>query len=279
MLKYRIFFLWALIFHSHLVWAQDTESETPYYKLPANRSKDEELKSIPNLKPFEITYYFNVSGNFKKDYFKTTSFTLLSTEPLIELSGSYGLTLGQNRNNNWFYEVGYKRYAYEVNTFLYNLNRSPLNFQNKVTATYIPINIKKRIFIIDKVSKNAQINARAEIAFLLTDKVVNTPSFPLRISQGSPAQQFNYEINYQKNSLIFETGLELKGNITKKFETGIFTNLIYQKPSLLSNDFKAIYRTGQTETSNTLLIGLSINFGLEIIINSPTYRRFRSVSE
>jgi hypothetical protein len=279
MLKYRILFFFVILFKFHSTWAQDTESETPYYKLPTNRSKEEELRSIPNLKPFEIKYYFNLSGNFKKDYYKTSTFTLLSTEPLIELYGSYAITLGQNRNNNWFYEIGYRRYAYEVNNYLYNLNRSPLTFQNKLTATYIPITIKKRVFVIDKVSKNAQINIKAEIDFLLNDKAVNSPVLPLRISQGSPAQQFNYEINNNKNPVIIETGLELKGNITPKFEIGIFSNLIIQKPSLLKNNFKVIYQNGQTETSTTYLNGLSINFGLEIIINSPTYRRFRSISD
>jgi hypothetical protein len=262
-----------------LVFAQDTESETPYYKLPGNRSKDEELRSIPNLEPFEINYYFNLSGNFKKDYFKTNSFTILNTEPLIELSGSYALTLGQNRNNNWFYEVGYRRYTYEVNTYIYNLKRSPLNFLNKVTVNYIPVTLKKRIFIIDKVSKNAQINLKAEVDFMINNKVESSPSINILPSQGSTAQQFSSQINAKKKSFIFETGLELKGNITRKLEVGIFTNLILQKPKLLSNNFKATYQSGQTEISSTFLNGLSINFGIEIIVNSPTYRRFKSISE
>ncbi len=261
------------------VFAQEEETEVPYYKLPTNRTKIEELRSIPNLIPYDITYYINMSGNFKKDYYKTSPFSLLSNDPLIELSGSYGITIGQNRNNKWFYEIGYYRYTYEVNNYIYNLNRSLLSFNNQLMVHYIPLIFKKRLFVIDKVSKNAQINLRTGFDIFLGSTSDNVFFTPPRISQGSPAQQFFYEIDSKNNPLIFETGLELKGNVSKKLEVGIYGNLIFQKPKALSNNFRVIYGNGQEEISNTYLNGLSINFGLEIIINSPTYRSFKSISE
>ena len=279
MVKYLFMYLFVSTLGLNTVFAQEEETETPYYKLPKNRDKVEELRSIPNLIPFDITYYVNLQGNFKKDFYKSSPFTLLSNDPLVELSGSYGITLGQNRNNNWFYEIGYARYAFEINNYVYNLNRSLLSFNNQLTVSYLPITVKKRLLVINKVSKNAQINLRTGIDVFLGSTSKNAAFAPPRISQGSLAQQFFYDINFNKNPILIETGLELKGYVTRKLEVGIYSNFIFQKPKALSNNFKTIYVSGTSETSNTYLNGLSINFGLEIIINSPTYRSFKSIYE
>ena len=141
------------IFLFLFIFGPTLAQEKPYYELPKNRQTNLEIKGLPNLNVFDIKYYINISGGVNGVKSKITN----NSEELVAQRKDFGtfweVNVGQNRNDNLHFEVGFTQFTNSLTTEFQFINNNPfpVTFTNGGKINYVPFRVKKRILIIDKI--------------------------------------------------------------------------------------------------------------------------------
>lgn len=260
--------------------------EKPYYELPKNRKETSELLSMPNLKSFGIKYYFGVAGGFKKNY---SSF---EKEPTFEIGSNTGLSLyweavfGQNRDYNYFWEIGYINNPIYLKSNLNEINPGPfpLSFLNGQKFHAFPFRLKKRVLVIDKVSKSAFINLGLGLIYQLPSSKQSIENEIIKFRTGrNPLDDDITSIEYSlisKNKPISgELMIELRGKVIERFDLSIYLKSIYKPNKQLINSFNINYYDQSSNQSIQYLNNFSFLFGIQAQINSPNFLKYTSTVE
>jgi hypothetical protein len=286
MAKFRFLIIIFLNLVLSFSYGQTTPT-TPYYQLPKNRKNENEIINLPNLSYFAIKYYFGMSGGFYKSYsnFTNESSVILSNNQQAMLN--WEAYFGQNRDNNYYFEVGIVNIPFFLTTNL-NGNFFPVNInkiENGNNQFNIHFRLKKRIFTLDRVAKNAFINVGFATGYKLNKSpfTPKTDSIRYNLTNVNPTieaiENFKYTTTSKFKPLNFELMIELKGVVTPRFELGLFFKGFYNSPQQLTNTINFNYRNKPKEIIQHSLSNLSFSFGIQTFVSSPKFLKYKSKVE
>ncbi len=278
---YLVLFLCSL-----LVTKYTKAQEKPYYELPKNRKETNELLSMPNLKSFGIHYYFGLAGGFKKNY------SAFQKEPTFEIDSNSGLNLywetvfGQNRDYNYYWEIGYISNPTYLKSNLNEINPGPfpLTFLNGQKFHAIPFRLKKRVLIIDKVAKSAFINLGLGIIYQLPSSKQSIENEIIKFRTGrnplnNDLTSIEYSLISKNKPFSGEFLLEVRGKVIERFDLGLYLKSIYKPSKQLINSFNFNYFDQSSNQSIQYLNNFSFLFGIQAQINSPKFLKYTSTVE
>lgn len=255
--------------------------EEEYYKIPEKRTKNHEVINLPNLDSKFSTLYFGLAGAFRKPYSTASGDFSDFGEYKNSLNDWIEIILGLNLNNNVFIETGAVRLINELDVFAYPTlyNQWGFSVANRYRQFYVPLNAKKKVFSLNRVTNNAYLNVGVGMGFL----VGNKPSFEeltvgnLQENLRSPYLENFYVTLYKSKSPIYiEFGTEIKGNVTERLELLVFVKGIIRKNKYLSNSFDIEYAGGGGNRYYVYENPVSLVFGLQARFNSKKFYRYSS---
>lgn len=218
--------------------------EEDYYKLPKERRIVDGRITLPNLKTEDVFWYINTSGGMK---LQKSSFTNSYQGQLINVDQGllyWEATLGMNRHDNWQLELGYLRNPVRLEWRI--LDRS-----NRLVPYYFIANIndhgflatyKRRLFIIDRVTKKTRLNILAGIKVnpLINEEVVQDYNIRVPTIPGRQGFQDTLRIQTdfvtQKTSISGVLGLELTGRVADPVEVGLFGKFMIDRNGVLASN-------------------------------------------
>jgi len=258
--------------------------ETPYYKLPTQRKMNHELITFPNLDSFSISYFLSVSGGFKKSFVGSTNISPTETTASSPINEFWEVSVGQNRNENWHYELGVIAIQSYLSTQFTEIGNGSLNFVNEEKQYFIPFRIKKKILSLDRVSRNAFLNMGLGTYYLLNRPKIGSEIGTLEFSKkrNPNPEDFNtmdYEIHKSKFPVVLEFLTEVRGKVTERFELNLFFKGIIKSSQNQKNDFHLNYVNGTTDSFSNFSKNISLLFGLQAKFYSPKYFKYKSQVE
>lgn len=271
-----------LIFFFSLCSVLTFGQESPYYQLPKNRKTDAEALSFPNLKPFVIKYYVSVAGGFKKNLtnLKTNDITpnIDTNSPLLL---NWEMAFGQNRNNNYFWEIGLVQNYTKLTTSFKNvfINRSPLSFTSDINSYYIPLRLKKRLFYFDKVARTTMLNIGTGVIFPIATQKIKTNSNDINFNPSrnpSPDEiiRLKYNINPYLSKVGFETQIDLRGKVTERLEVSLYTKYVFVPQNKFYHDILIGNYDGTQKDYKHNLKNSIFQFGVQVQLNSPMFIKY-----
>lgn len=251
------------------------EIETPYYQTPPNRNESTNQDAFPNLINFDIKYYLNTDGGIKFDFKKLQNSKFLSNSNINNINAWWGVNIGQNRNQNYFYELGYQVHQYELNS-LFIIDRSSLAFYNLMKTQYLTARVKKKIWVIDKVARTAQINGILGYYIPVKSKIENSGKGKLGLLNISEINSFEYMFSGNKTQGLIEVGIELEGKLAERFEIGVFAKSRFSLNKKLSNNFVLVAKNLENENLENYIKGVDFTAGMFLRLNSNKYKKYIS---
>ncbi|MCP9770131.1 hypothetical protein EGI22_19680 [Lacihabitans sp. LS3-19] len=258
--------------------------ETPYYQLLTQRKLNHEIINLPNLNSFSISYFFAVSGGFKKSYPGSTAISPTEIVANSPINGLWEITFGQNRNENWHYEIGVSEMYNNLTTRFTKIGNGSLSFINEEKQYFIPLRVKKKIVTLDRVSRNAFINVGIGAYYLVNKPKIGSENGTLEFTKkrNPSPEDFNtldYEIYKSKFPVTFEFLTELRGKVTERFELSLYFKGIVKSSQNQKNNFQLNYINGNYDSFGNFSKSVSLVFGLQAKLNSPKYFRYKSKVE
>ena len=255
--------------------------ESPYYQLPQNRKHNYELLTMPHLNTFTITYFLAASVGIKKSYFTEYLTSPTPVESNSEMEGFWDITIGQNRNDNWIFELGIAKYNSNLNTNFTALGRSLFPFRNEMKQYYLPFRLKKKIITLDKVSRSAFLNLGIGVSYLFKNQKKTAEKDRILFNQRPIPEPRDYttldfEMNSSNNPLAFEFITEIRGKVSERLEITAFGKAFFRPDRYLSNQFTFNYVDQTSVTFGIYEKPLSILFGIQALLNSPKYYGYKS---
>ena len=273
-----IFFL--LMYSGLLSFAQ----EPPYYQLPQNRKHGHELVTMPNLNTFTITYFLAASVGIKKSYFTEHLISPSPVESNAEMDGFWDVTIGQNRNDNWIFEVGVAKYNSNLNTNFTALGRNIFPFRNEMKQFYLPFRLKKKILTMDKVSRSAFLNLGIGASYLVKNQKKTLEQGRILFNQRPIPEARDYttldfDIGSSNFPFAFEFMTEIRGKVSERLEITVFGKAFFRPDRYLSNQFTFNYVDQSSVSFGIYEKPLSVLFGIQARLNSPKYYSYKSKVE
>lgn len=267
------------LFSGLAIYAQEEED---YYKDLAKRSKSFEIENLPNLNSKFSSFYVGVGGAFRKPYFEVNTNTENLATSVHPMSEWGELALGLNFNNNFFVETGLALLKNKLSTYVYATPYNPgFTVGVDFKQFYLPVIIKKKVFSLNRVTKNAQLNLGLGGGVLLNSKSIDNRSFKVDLQESlkSPDLSTFYVTLGQSESPIYgEANLEIKGNVTERLEILLFAKGLFRKPRYMENSVNVAFTGGRSEQSYSIFEKAgSLIFGLQIRFNSKKFYRYSSV--
>lgn len=258
--------------------------ESPYYQLPQNRKRSHELVTMPNLNTFTLTYFLSASVGIKKSYFTEYQTSPSPVESLSEMEGFWDVTIGQNRNDNWIFELGVAKYNSSLNTNFTALGRNVFPFRNEITQFYLPFRLKKKLVTLDKISRSAFLNLGIGVSYLVKNQKKTVEQGRILFNQRPIPEPRDYtsldfEMNSSKNPLAFEFLSEIRGKVSERLEITAFGKALFRPDRYLSNQFTFNYVDQTSVSFGVYEKPLAILFGLQARLNSPKYYSYKSKVE
>ncbi|HLO46171.1 MAG TPA: hypothetical protein VK175_17650 [Leadbetterella sp.] len=255
--------------------------ETPYYQLPQNRNKNHEMVVMPNLEAFTITYFITSSAGLRKPFIQENLQSPSAATSSVQGSGFWEVTFGQNRNDNWILEFGVTRYKGSVRTSFTELSQYPLVFTNQTNQVYVPFRVKKKVWTIDRVSRNAFLNVGVGASYLLIKQKSFSENGEVRFQQrpvpeANDYTSFEYALTSSRFPIAMELLTELRGKVSERLEISIFSKVFLRNAEHLKNAFTFNYVDGTNRNFDVSEKPLSLVFGLQAKLNSPKYYSYKS---
>lgn len=262
---------------SHIVFSQ----ETPYYQLPQNRNKNHEMVVMPNLEAFTITYFITTSAGLRKPFIQENLQPPSAANSSLQGSGYWEVTLGQNRNDNWILEFGVTRFKGSVRTSFTELSRYPLVFTNQTNQVYVPFRVKKKVWTIDRVSRNAFLNVGIGASYLLIKQKSFSETGEVKFQQrpipeATDYTSFEYALTSSRFPIALEFLTELRGKVSERVEISVFSKVFLRNSEHLKNAFTFNYFDSTNRNFDVSEKPLSLVFGLQAKFNSPKYYSYKS---
>ncbi len=255
--------------------------ETPYYQLPKNRKQNHEMIAMPNLDAFTITYFLAASAGIRKPFFGLNGISPSTIRAEAQTSGFWEIALGQNRNDNWIYEFGIAKYNNNLKTSFLELSRAPLVFTNEIEQYYTPLRVKKKILTFDKVSRNAFLNIGLGVSYLINKNIKKLEEGKISFGQRPTPEprdytSLNFKIESSNQPIAFELLTEIRGKVSERLEISAFGKAVFRNSKYLNNQFSFSYVDGSLKEFGTHEKSVSIQFGLQVKLNSPKYYQYKS---
>jgi hypothetical protein len=254
--------------------------ETPYYTPPGKRLKNHEIINMPFLTSKSISYYFGLTGGFKKAFIANYNASPLDIISNTYITGLWEVNFGQNRNDNLMFESGISHLKSSLNTTFMNIFRQPVIVSNEREQYFIPFRIKKKIITLDKITKSAFVNIGIGTAYTFSKSSAlekQTINFLLpKVPNPTDIKKLTIEKNTNKFPMLLEAFAELKGKVSERIELSIFVKSILKSPKDLSNNFAIEKVNGEGIYFGNFEKRLSISFGLQARLNSPKYLKYSS---
>lgn len=271
-----------LIFYFSLCSIFTFGQESPYYQLPKNRKTDAEALTFPNLKPFVLKYYVSASGGFKKNLTKLktndNSPNIDTNSPLLL---NWEMAIGQNRNNDYFWEIGLVQNYTKLTTSFQNvyINRLPLSFTSDINSYYIPLRVKKRLFYLDKVARTTMLNIGTGVILPFATKKITTSSNDINFNASrnpTPDEiiRLKYDINPYLSKVGFEAQLDLRGKVTERVEVSLYSKYVFIPQNKFYHEILiGNYDGTQNEYKHSLKNSI-FQFGVQVQLNSPMFIKY-----
>ena len=257
--------------------------EDPYYELPKNRNKRIDAMAMPNLDAKVIKWYISASGGLKPNdsYLENDLEQLLEKRKLINTF--WDINFGQNRNYDLYFETGVMQNPVFTSVlFGQRLSRSgPIGLKNGKNYLSIPLRVKKRVMVLDKITKMAFWNVGAAVVISpgMTGKTLRSSSTNLlRISNGVVVDTvvFNYNSQQMNVPVNFEVMTEISGKIVEKVEISLFVKAMIYPKSVLRSDFELVYDPSTKMSAIQKTNNIMLQFGLNLKLNYPAVIRYES---
>ncbi|MGL4630807.1 MAG: hypothetical protein ACRCVT_06320 [Leadbetterella sp.] len=256
------------------LYAQSEDSS--YYLMPTERTFESDHVTLPSLQAqTNKLYLFGVAG-FEKDLKTSISESFTPRESRTFIDEFYELGIGFNKNQKHFFETGYMYYSFT----LHSDQNIGLNFFQKTSLHYIPIRYKYRLFWMEKITKNVQLNLNFGISIPIsssnyysrTDSILTNPRLP-------PPLKYKIDYSNAKNPLFFQSGIEIHGKINSHLSLELFWRASLKKSGFLTNNLSIIYFDGKVERNRVTLKSLGFDFGLKLIYNLMKIQKFELKSD
>lgn len=260
--------------------------DEPYYKDLPNRQRDD-LKFLPNLETSKTRLYLTgfMSFGFQNSTITSPKTARYGSTGVTNLN--YGGALGVNFNDNWYYDVGVSANPMFMVTKVDNGagNQRSISFSSGMKFTAYSATIRKRVWQIDKVTKNA--------AMLLTAGLMVSPAlsnvvhedrllrFGINSFNGSNPDTANYRITTrsEKLKLIPQLGFEISGKIIEQVEIGIYSKVSFQSKGTLFNDITFNINSEPSTAARQDLGALNLDFGVMLRWNLINWVNYKSKVE
>ncbi len=276
--KGKICLLYLLLIQpSFTVFSQDS----PYYQLPQNRKKGHELITMPNLNTFTITYFIAASAAIKKPFLGENMSSPSKTESVAQSEVVWDVTFGQNRNDNWIFEIGLVKFNSYLSTSFLELSRNPLTFRNQTKQFYCPFRVKKRILTLDKVSRAAFLNIGLGASYVVLNKQKTSEQDRINFNQRPIPDPRDYtslefDIGSSKHPFAIEFLTEVRGKVSERLEITAFGKAFIRPNKYLNNQFIFNYVDQSSRNFGVYEKPVSLHFGIQAKLNSPKYYRYKS---
>jgi hypothetical protein len=217
--------------------------ENDYYHLPANRKLTEGKITLPNLKTEHIYWYFRPNAGIKLqgNFFDNNLNNRLTKSSSTEMVWSFNL--GFNQNDKQEFELGYmqnpQRLEWQVTSAdgrLIPYSFAVRRLDHRIQAIY-----KKRLFILDRVTRKTRLNAVAGLqvspfrqARTLEEIDFFLPTLPGRTGFNDTLR-ITADFNQKKNLPTGILGIELTGRVAEPLEIGLFGSFLIDAKGLINS--------------------------------------------
>lgn len=275
----RVVTIILLIFISFLgVKAQDE----PYYKDLPNRNRDD-MKFLPNLETSKTRLYLSgeLAFRFLNSSINSESSTRYESNNVNALN--YGGTIGVNFRDNWYFDLGIDTNPLIMQTILNSSasGRRSITIGTGNDFTAYSLTIRKKVWQIDKVTKNAALLVTAGVRFVpaLYNRVIEDRVIRLSVNSfnSSRADTAIYRIVTRSDKLlpVPQLGFEVSGKVVEQVEIGLYSKLSYLPKGILTNDLTFRLNSEPSMVSSQEIGRVGIDFGVLIrwnLINWVNYK-------
>lgn len=255
--------------------------EEQYYKDFGHRKVSHEVENLPNLDSKFSSFYLGASGALRRTFVgQSAGFAEFANHP-VQLRGWLEGIVGLNMNNTYFVETGIVRTRNDFTSHVYASQDYPgfaIGMSNE--QWYIPVTVKRRLFGLNRVTKNAYINLGVGAGVRVSSSPGTFGSYTANINEqiGNPGlEKFNVTL-VQSNSPIYgELSVELKGNVTERLEVVVFVKTQLRNKDFLRQEFQINYNGGRVNRRLEIWEKpASLAFGIQARFNSRKFYTYKS---
>lgn len=254
--------------------------EEEYYKKIEKRNKSFEVENLPNLDSKFSNFYWGVSGAFRRAGINRSSGFEEFGNQINDLADWEEFNLGLNLDNNFFIETGIMRNKNQFLTQVFSTLYNPEFLEGRQNIRfYIPLVFKKRLFLLDRIAKNAAINVGGGGGILIIQKPKTESSETQDLQTIFKTQylsNFNVTSSQSSRPIYGELNMEIRGNVTDRLGLTVFFKEIFRGRKYFENTFEIRFTDGQTRNYSAFETGFCTVFGLRVDLSSKKFYRYSS---
>ncbi|AWV99045.1 hypothetical protein [Arcticibacterium luteifluviistationis] len=245
--------------------------DSPYYERPTERSLTNNEISLPNLKTEKVYWYFGGNGGIKLAS-QSLSNDINGSLSSSKINATYGEAyFGVNHDDKWQAELGYINNPFKLQWQLIDISlRAPLQFIANETSHGVSLKYKKRLFILDKVTKNTRINLSTGLTYAVGRKSETLADYRLRIptdyGQNGPTDTLLVTTDFIQKAAPFsgELGFELINRLANPIEIGVFAKYILNGSDVIKGNIAIDSNFREAQNSELKLKRSNFMFGITI---------------
>lgn len=281
MMKVKIYYFFIFSFFcTYLSQAQSEE----YYIAPSNRSQNNaDITSAvyPNLDTKKNYFYIDAKGvTFKNFAFiATTDERYIFQENLRHIIPEF--MTGVNIDDKQQFEIFYQKWITSPNFTITNSDRTVLSFTNKQTENIIGFRYKKKLFLLDKITKSTYIYPTFGIRYNIDNRanILNDQKLIINIGTRNAPTILNVDYNLEAYRKPFsgEVGIELRNRIAPPIEIALHSYLIMTPKGIQETNIKLYNGPINNEVTGNIKTGfLNPTFGVSFRYNFLISKTFIS---
>ncbi len=260
-----VILLGFLFFSQSFCYGQDS----PYYQRPTERSLNNNDIALPNLKTEKVYWYFGGNGGLKLASQKINN-DLEGSLTAAKINTTYGEAyFGVNHDDRWQAELGYINNPFKLQWQLYqNSLRAPIQFIANEPSHGLSLKFKKRLFTLDKITKNTRLNLTSGLIYAVDRKNTTLSNYAFRIPTGLSQNGYTDTLtvtgNFTQKAAPFsgELGLELINRLANPIEIGVYAKYVLNGKDILKGKMAVESNFTESKNSELTLNGSNFMFGL-----------------
>jgi hypothetical protein len=268
----RIRFTTLLLIFTLGVLPYAAAQETPYYEPPSQRKLTNHEIALPNLKTEKVFWYFSANAGIKWTGHKITDNLGGRIVGEKQVGTYWEGNVGINRNDKWQLEFGYINNPTNLIWQLFETNsrNRPITFGERHNEHTLSGRYKKRMLILDKVTKNSRLNLTAGINFSPYRKTETLQVFDVKIPTSLSRNGFQDTLYIQTNfnqkasPISGEIGIELISRLANPIEIGVYTKYIFSQQGIINSDINIDSYLGKAGNTHALLNGSDFILGFTL---------------
>lgn len=245
--------------------------ESPYYQKPTERSLTNNEIALPNLKTEKVYWYFGGNGGLKLA-FQEINNNLGGSLSSSNINTTYGEAyFGVNHDDQWQAELGYIKNPFRLQWQFNERNlRAPIQFVADQPSHGVSLKFKKRLFTLDKITRNTRLNLTSGIIYAVDRKNRTVSDYrfgiPTGLTQNGYTDTLRVAANFTQKAAPFsgEIGLELINRLANPVEIGVFAKYVLNGKDILKGTLTTESNFQEAETAELNLNGSNFMLGLTI---------------